>query len=63
MFRSIEGDDQFQFFEYLKGTNLNVVISFLTGERTAVPQQVDEADGDTSIDIQDKLKHERSIKR
>jgi hypothetical protein len=39
----------------VEGTNLDVLISLLGGERTTVTEEIDEADGDASIDIQDKL--------
>lgn len=39
----------------LETTNLDVFISFFSAEGTTVPEQVDEADGDTTIDVEDEL--------
>lgn len=40
----------------VQGTDLDVLIGFFAGESTAITEQVDEADGDASIDVQDELK-------
>lgn len=41
--------------EAVERTNLDVLVCFLTGESTAVAQQVDEADGNATINVEDKL--------
>lgn len=39
----------------VENTHLKVVLGFLSGESATVAEQVDEADGDTSIDVQDQV--------
>lgn len=36
-------------------TNLDVLLSLLGGEGTAIPEKINEADGDATINIQDEL--------
>jgi len=41
--------------EAIQGTNLDVFISFFRGEGTAIAEEIDKADGDATIDVQDEL--------
>ena len=41
-------------------TCLDVLISFFWGEGTAVAEEVDEADGNATVDVEDELKHDGS---
>ena len=38
----------------VQGTDLDVLVSLLRGERSTVPEQIDEAHSDASIDVQDE---------
>jgi hypothetical protein len=37
-------------------THFDIVLSFFTSERTTVPQEINEADRDTSIDVENELR-------
>lgn len=37
-------------------TDANVLVGFLTGEGAQVAKQIDEADSDASVDVQDQLR-------
>ncbi len=39
----------------VQGTNLNVFVGFFSREGAAVPEQVDEANSDTTVNVEDKL--------
>jgi len=39
----------------VQSTNLDILISLLGGEGTAVSQEIDEADGNAAIDVENKL--------
>ena len=38
----------------VQASNLDILISFFSRERTRISKQVDKADGDASVDVQDK---------
>lgn len=42
--------------ETVEGTNLDVFISLFGGEGTAIAEQVDEADSNTAVDVEDELR-------
>jgi hypothetical protein len=41
--------------ETIEGPNLDVLIGFFGGEGTTVTQEINEADGDAAIDVEDEL--------
>lgn len=41
--------------ETVEGTNLDVFFCFFSRECAAIPEEVDEADGDATINVEDKL--------
>jgi len=41
--------------ETVESPNLDIFVSFFRGEGTAVAQEIDEADGDATIDVEDEL--------
>lgn len=41
--------------ETVEGPDLDIFIGFFRGEGTTVAQEVDEANGDTAVDVKDKL--------
>jgi hypothetical protein len=47
--------------EAVERANLDVLICFLTSESTTVTQQVDEANSNATINVQDELKGRFSI--
>lgn len=42
--------------EAVEGTDLNVLIGFFTSKGAAITQEIDKADCDATIDIQDELR-------
>ena len=42
--------------ETVEGSNLDVLVSFLASERATITEQIDEADGNATIDVEDELK-------
>lgn len=39
----------------VEGTNLDVLVSLFRSEGTTIPEEIDEADSNTTIDVQDEL--------
>ena len=47
--------------ETIKGPNLRVFIGFFRREGAAIPQEINEAYGDTAVNIQDQLMRDVSV--
>lgn len=45
--------------EAVESTNLDVLVSFLWSESTTVTEQVDEANGNATVDVEDELEEDR----
>lgn len=49
-----EADGATEDEEAVEGTDLDVLLSFLGGEGTRVPEEVDEANGYAAVDVEDE---------
>ena len=48
--------------ETVESSDLDVLVSLLGSERTTVAEEINEANGDTSVDVQDELDESRFMR-